>query len=124
MDGDIGNIVKVWQMALEDAGLSGADQGKGGKYLVLPPGYKDQVPDGYIPLQSDTFGGYTLLRSNLASHSDADIAKSVEYAKRLKVYPLSEAGNPPETVFTDAKDVVFDSTIKYDESFFPQAAKL
>ncbi|ANP90112.1 DUF1254 domain-containing protein [Rhizobium leguminosarum] len=113
-----GNIVNVWQMALEDAGPSGADQGKGGKYLVLPPGYKDKVPDGYIPLQSDTFGGYALLRSNLASHSDADIAKSVEYAKRLKVYPLSEAGNPPETVFTDAKDVVFDSTIKYDESFF------
>ncbi|NKL05644.1 DUF1214 domain-containing protein [Rhizobium leguminosarum bv. viciae] len=113
-----GNIVNVWQMALEDAGPSGADQGKGGKYLVLPPGYKDKIPDGYIPLQSDTFGGYALLRSNLASHSDADIAKSVEYAKRLKVYPLSKADNPPETVFTDAKDVVFDSTIKYHESFF------
>ncbi|MBY5603713.1 DUF1254 domain-containing protein [Rhizobium leguminosarum] len=113
-----GNIVNVWQMALEDAGPSGADQGKGGKYLVLPPGYKDKVPHGYIPLQSDTFGGYALLRSNLASHSDADIAKSVKYAKRLKVYPLSQAGNPPVTVFTDAKDVVFDSTIKYDASFF------
>ncbi|MBY3045865.1 DUF1254 domain-containing protein [Rhizobium leguminosarum] len=113
-----GNIVNVWQMALEDAGPSGADQGKGGKYLILPPGYKDRVPDGYIPLQSDTFGGYALLRSNLASHSDADVAKSVEYAKRLKVYPLSQAGDPPETVFTDARDVVFDSTIKYDESFF------
>ncbi|MDU0311092.1 DUF1254 domain-containing protein [Rhizobium sp. 10PS4] len=113
-----GNIVNVWQMALEDAGPSGADQGKGGKYLILPPGYKDKIPDGYIPLQSDTFGGYALLRSNLASHSDADVAKSVEYAKRLKVYPLSQAGNPPETIFTDAKDVVFDSTIKYDESFF------
>ncbi|MGZ2426200.1 DUF1254 domain-containing protein [Rhizobium laguerreae] len=113
-----GNIVNVWQMALEDAGPSGADQGKGGKYLILPPGYKDKIPDGYIPLQSDTFGGYALLRSNLASHSDADVAKSVEYAKRLKVYPLSQAGNPPETIFTDAKDVVFDSTIKYDENFF------
>ncbi|MBY3038802.1 DUF1254 domain-containing protein [Rhizobium laguerreae] len=113
-----GNIVNVWQMALEDAGPSGADQGKGGRYLILPPGYEDKIPDGYIPLQSDTFGGYALLRSNLASHSDADVAKSVEYAKRLKVYPLSQAGNPPETIFTDAKDVVFDSTIKYDESFF------
>ncbi|MBB5256006.1 DUF1254 domain-containing protein [Rhizobium leguminosarum bv. viciae USDA 2370] len=100
-----GNIVNIWQMALEDAGPCGADQGKGGKYLVLPPGYKDKVPDGYIPLQSDTFGGYALLRSNLASHSDADVAKSVAYAKRLKVYPLSQAANPPETVFTDAEGV-------------------
>ncbi|WP_431673496.1 DUF1254 domain-containing protein [Rhizobium leguminosarum] len=113
-----GNIVNIWQMALEDAGPSGADQGKGGKYLVLPPGYADKVPDGYIPLQSDTFGGYALLRANLASHSDADVAKSVAYAKRLMVYPLSQAANPPETVFTDAEGVVFDSTIKYDTSFF------
>jgi hypothetical protein len=113
-----GNIVDVWQMPLEDAGPSGADKGKGGKYLILPPGYKDKVPDGYIPLASDTYGGYALLRSNLASHSDADIEKSVAYGKRLKVYPLSQAASPPETVFTDAKDVLFDSTIRYDTSFF------
>src|SRR5215510_4724106 len=36
-----GNIVDIWQMPLEDAGPEGADQGKGGKYLLLPPGYKD-----------------------------------------------------------------------------------
>ena len=61
------NIVNVWQMPLEDAGLLGADKGKGGKYLVLPPGYADKAPDGYIALQSDTFGGYMLFRSNLSS---------------------------------------------------------
>ncbi|MEK1890320.1 MAG: DUF1254 domain-containing protein [Phyllobacterium sp.] len=113
-----GNIVDAWQMPLEDAGPSGADAGKGGKYLVLPPGYAGKIPEGYIPLKSNTYGGYALLRSNLVSHSDADIEKSVDYAKRLKVYPLSQAGNPPETVFTDAKDVLFDSTIRYDRSFY------
>lgn len=113
-----GNIVNTWQMPLEDAGPSGADQGKGGKYLILPPGYTANIPDGFIPLKSDTYGGYALLRSNLASHSDADIARSVAYAKRLRVYPLSQAANPPETVFTDAKDVLFDSTIRYDASFY------
>jgi hypothetical protein len=113
-----GNIVTVWQMPLEDAGLLGADKGAGGKYLVLPPGYAGKAPDGYIVLQSDTFGGYALIRSNLASHSDADVKKSVEYGKKVKVYPLSEAANPAPTVFTDAKDVVFDSTIRYDASFF------
>lgn len=113
-----GNIVDAWQMPLEDAGPSGADQGKGGKYLVLPPNYKDAVPDGYIVLRSSTYGGYALLRSNLKSHSDADIEKSVSYGKKLKVYPLSQAANPPETVFTDARDVLFDSTIRYDTRFF------
>ena len=113
-----GNIVTVWQMPLEDAGLLGADKGKGGKYLVLPPGYTNTIPDGYIPLHSDTFGGYMLFRSNLKSHNDADVEASIAYGKQMKVYPLSQADNPPATVFTDVKDVDFDSTIRYDESFF------
>lgn len=113
-----GNIVTVWQMPLEDAGLLGADKGKGGKYLVLPPGYKGKPPAGYIPLQSDTFGGYMLFRSNLKSHGEADVTSSVAYGKRMKVYPLSQAARPPATVFSDVKDVTFDSTIRYDASFF------
>lgn len=113
-----GNIVNVWQMPLEDAGPEGADKGRGGKYLILPPGHKGNVPAGYIPLQADTYGGFALLRSNLASHRDADIAKSVAYGKRVKVYPLSQAANPPPTKFTDAFDTLFDSTIRYDASFY------
>ncbi len=113
-----GNIVTIWQMPLEDAGLLGADKGKGGKYLILPPGYAEKAPDGYIALQSDTFGGYILFRSNLKSHDAADVAKSIGYGKQLKVYPLAQAASPPPTVFTDVKDVNYDSTIRYDASFF------
>ncbi len=113
-----GNIVDVWQMPLEDTGLLGADKGAGGKYLILPPGNADAVPEGYYPLQSATYGGYALLRSNLASHSDADVEASIAYGKKIKVYPLSQAADPPATIFTDAKDVLYDSTIRYDLSFF------
>jgi hypothetical protein len=112
------NICDIWQMPLEDAGPSGADAGKGGKYLLLPPGYADPIPNGYIVLRPATFESYVLLRSNLKSHGDADVAKSVAYGKKVKVYPLSQAANPPPTVFTDAAGVVFDSTIRYDASFF------
>ena len=94
------------------------DKGKGGKYLILPPGYKDKAPDGYIALPSQTYAGFALLRSNLKSGSDADIAKAVAYGKRIKFYPLSQAANPPATKFVDAIDVVFDSTIPYDMRFF------
>jgi hypothetical protein len=112
------NIVNIWQMPLEDAGLHGADKGKGSKYLLLPPGYADKAPEGYIALQSDTFGGYMLFRSNLRSHNSADVSRSIEYGKRFKVYPLAQASSPAPTIFTDAKDVTFDSTIRYDASFF------
>lgn len=124
-DGSINaNIVTTWQMPLADGGPYGTDKGQGGKYLLLPPGYSGEVPEGYIPLQSDTYGGYALIRSNLKSHGEADVAKSVAYGKRVKLYPLSQADNPPETVFVDAADVVFDSTIKYDASFFDQLNRI
>jgi hypothetical protein len=96
----------------------GVDQGRGGKYLVLPPHYTEAVPDGYIVLPSLTHRGYAALRSNLASGSDADVAKAVAYGKRVKVYPLSQAANPPETVFVDAIEVVYDNIIPYDLRFF------
>ncbi len=112
------NIVTVWQMPLEDAGLMGIDKGKGGKFVVLPPGYKEKISTGFLPLQSDTFGGYMLFRSNLKSHSASDVATSISYGEQMRVYPYSAAANPPRTVFTDVKDIDFDSTIQYDSTFF------
>ena len=113
-----GSIDDGWQTALEDVGPAGVDKGKGGKYLILPPDYKGAPPNGYIVLQSSTYQSYALLRSNLASGSDADIAKAAAYGKRVKVYPLSQAKSPPATTFVDAIDVVFDGTIPYDLRFF------
>jgi hypothetical protein len=112
------NIVNVWQQPLEDGGLLGVDKGAGVKLLMLPPGYNGAVPAGYEALRPGTWGSYALIRSSLKSHGDADVAKSVAYAKQVKVYPLSQASNPPPTVFTDVRDILFDSTIRYDESFF------
>lgn len=113
-----GNIVTIWQMPLEDVGLLGVDKGAGGRFAVLPPGYDQPVPDGFVPLRSDTFGAYALLRSNLLSHAEADVRKSVAYGRRVGVYPLSQAASPPPTVFTDVQDTLFDSTIRYEASFF------
>jgi hypothetical protein len=90
-----GTIMDVWQVPLEDVGPAGLDKGKGGKYLVLPPDHPATVPGGYIALPSMTYQGYALLRSILRSGSDADAAKAVAYAKRIKLYPLSQATNPP-----------------------------
>jgi len=113
-----GTIMDSWQTPLADVGPAGMDAGKGGKYVVLPPDFTDTTPDGYIALPSLTYKGYALLRSILKSGSDTDIAKAVAYGKRIKVYPLSTAANPPATAFTDAIDVVYDATIPYDIHFF------
>lgn len=114
----VGTVDDVWQMPLEDVGPAGVDAGKGGKYLILPPDFKGKVPNGYIPLQSSTFQTYGLLRSNIKDSSDAGIAKAVKYAKQIKLYPLSQAGNVQPTKFVDVFDELFDANIPYDVRFF------
>ena len=113
-----GTVMDVWQCALEDVGPAGVDKGKGGKYVILPPGYKDKLPAGYIPMPSDTYEGYAQLRSIPKSGSEGDVAKAVAYGKRIKIYPLSQAAKPPATTFVDVVDVVYDATITYDLRFF------
>jgi hypothetical protein len=113
-----GSIMDPWQAALEDVGPAGADKGAGGKYVILPPGYNEKMPEGYIALPSANYQGYALLRSILKSGSETDVEAAVTYGKRIKLYPLSQAPNPPETVFIDAKGIVYDSTIPYDLRFF------
>ena len=112
----VGTFDASWQNALADVGPTGEDKGKGGKYLLLPPGHAGTVPDGYIVLRPDTYRGFVILRSNFKSRSDADIRSAVEHGKRVKVYPLG--GDPGSTVFVDAYDKPFDATIPYDASFF------
>jgi hypothetical protein len=111
-----GSIDDAWQAALEDVGPTGLDKGGGGKYLILPPDHTGKVPNGHIVVQSDTYRGFALLRSNLAGVREQDVADAAAYGKRIKLYPLSEPAR--ETVFVDAADNLFDATIPYDVRFF------
>lgn len=48
-----GSFVDNWQAPIVDVGRSGKDEGRGGKYLFLPPGYTDHIPEGYLPVKSE-----------------------------------------------------------------------
>src|SRR4029077_5690244 len=113
-----GSVMDCWQAALEDVGTAGVGRGKGAKFLILPPNYTEKVPNGYIAMPSDNYQGYALLRSILKTGGDSGVAKAVAYAKRIKLYPLSQAAKPPETTFIDASDVVFEANVPYDSRFF------
>ncbi|WP_213306642.1 DUF1254 domain-containing protein [Paraburkholderia sacchari] len=113
-----GSVDDAWQNPLSDVGPAGADKGKGGKYLILPPGYKGRVPAGYIALRSPTYQGFAILRSNMAEGGDKDIEQAVAYGKRVKFYPYGVGKGAGETHFVDAYDKLFDSTIPYDSRYF------
>lgn len=80
-DGTInGSVMNCWQAPIEDVGPAGVDEGRGGRYLILPPGFDGEVPNELIPLPCDTVRGYGLLRSIPAGSSDRDLAAAVDYA--------------------------------------------
>jgi hypothetical protein len=44
----LGTVQDAWFRWIVDVGLPGPDRGKGGKYLIVPPGYKGALPEsGY-----------------------------------------------------------------------------
>ena len=59
-----------------------------------------------------------MLRSILKSRAPADIAKAAAYGKRMRLYPLAAAAQPPQTVFVDALQTVVSCVIPYDLRFF------
>ena len=76
-----------------DFGRVGPDKNKGGKFLLLPPGYTGEVPEGYFVLRSKTYGNLVFWRGFL---DDGSTKTAVENSKRFaKVYRVSDAGNPP-----------------------------
>ena len=115
-----GTIEDAWYVPLVDIGL----EGKGGKYLVLPPDYAGDVPDGYVAVRPKTYNSMTLLRSILATMSEADVRAGNALVQQVKIYPLSKAANPPGQRLLDMTDVLYNGLVKYDETFFTSLARM
>ncbi len=99
----LGLIDDMWYRWVADVGITGADKGQGGKYLILPPGYQGEIPSGYHVVRPSTYGNWMPFRSFLVDGSPKPGVESVK--KHLKVYPLADAANPPEMKFADASGV-------------------
>src|SRR5262250_1144666 len=50
-----GQIVDAWQTTIAGVGPVGEDKGAGGKYLFLPPGYREATPGGYFAVRSSSY---------------------------------------------------------------------
>jgi len=112
----LGVINDHWFRYVADIGNAGPDKGKGGKYLLLPPGYEGEVPEGYFVYRSETFQNLYFWRGFI---KDGSTATAVENNKNFsKVYPLSAAENPPEMKFIDVSGKYFNTIGGNDFSFF------
>jgi hypothetical protein len=104
----VGILDDFWQRSIADVGLPGPDGAKGGKFLLLPPGYNGATPQtGYHILQG-TMNNYNAMVRGIVENGDKDAA--VQNVKRVKVYPLSESSNPKPNKFISMSGKVIDTT--------------
>jgi hypothetical protein len=106
-----GILLDFWQRPIPvdggkffgDVGFFGPDEGKGGKFLLLPPGYEGEVPQGHYVYRSGTFNVFIFLR---AFYKDPkNLAPAVALMEEAKIYPLNGKETAKPMKFPDASGV-------------------
>jgi len=112
----LGAINDMWYRWVIDIGFTGPDKGAGGKFLLLPPGYDGEIPDGYFVVKSPTFSLWAPWRSFVV---DGDPKPGVDLVKQhTKVYLLSDAANPPAMNFVNVSGKDFCTVAPADYAFW------
>jgi hypothetical protein len=112
----LGLVDDFWYRWVIDIGITGPDKGKGGKYLILPPGHKGDVPKGYFVVRPSTYGNWVPIRTFLVNGSPKPGVESVK--KHLKIYPLADAAKPAPTKFVNASGVPANFVAPGDYAFW------
>ncbi|VVE65346.1 signal peptide protein [Pandoraea captiosa] len=119
----LGVIDDFWFRYVADFGNAGPDKGKGGKYLVVPPGYKGELPkSGYYIVKSETYGNLLVGRGFLKNGSPAPTVASIK--ARLRIYPYAARNNPPKTNFVNSSGVPINTIHANDLSFYDEVNQI
>jgi hypothetical protein len=107
--GLLGTMNNIWQQPLVDlGGPFSPEQNRGGRFLILPPGYDGPMPAIHHHVaQSDTNIVVFYLRA--IPRTRDDLPKLVELIQTYRQYRLEEAADPPATRFVSmaGKDADF-----------------
>jgi hypothetical protein len=101
-------------------GVVGPDQGKGGKYLFLPPGYKGNVPEGYFVVRSSSYRIWPMMRGFGEVGTGEQAVRW--FKERLKIYPL--ATGPKKNNIVNAVGMGINSIPPEDGSAFVMLNKI
>lgn len=85
----IGMFTDFFQRTLTDVGAIGPDRARGGLYLLLPPDYEGEIPQGYFAFKSKTYNVFLFFRTIMAKGDNGpDPKPAVALAEQTRVYPL------------------------------------
>ena len=113
----LGIIDDAWFHYVCDFGNAGDDKGKGGKFLLVPPGYKGELPtDGYFVKKSKTYGHWLAMRGFMTDFDPVPVVKNMK--EHFRLYPLGSEPKEVNWVNTAMKD--FNTLHAQDETFFDE----
>lgn len=115
-----GTVNDAYFRFVVDMGAPGPDRGEGGKYLILPPGYDGETPDGFFVAHSPSYINALILRGFLVD-GKPDAATKM-FSEGVKIYPLARADNPPEMVIISGSDVNYNTIHANDLTFYEELA--
>ncbi|WP_448093389.1 DUF1254 domain-containing protein [Pseudomonas lini] len=109
-----GGVGDFWQRAIIDMGQTGPDKGKGGKYLILPPGQEPpDDADKYYLAKSETMNvlvGFRVL--------DPDPTKGKTLVDAFKMYPYAKRAEPSNTKLLSPSGKVWSGTQPRDMEYW------
>jgi len=119
-----GIMVDSFTRNIIDMGPPGPNRGKGGKFLILPPGYEAEDFEGIVPqgvytvAESSSYAVWLLLRGFLKD-GKPDYSSQL-FRKGVKIYPLSTAANPPAMEFIEGTGTEFNTIHAVNYKFFEE----
>ncbi|WEM44309.1 DUF1214 domain-containing protein (plasmid) [Photobacterium sp. DA100] len=116
-----GLINNAWQQELTPIGLVGPNQGKGGKYLILPPGYEGDIPEGYQVIQSDTDKIVWMARGFVTPNQTEEGARDL--LRKINGYELANAGKNNKPNIVDLGEGADDWCYTETNGYFDQLAR-
>lgn len=112
----LGILNDTWMRYIADLGIAGPDKGAGGKYLLLPPEYEGEVPEGYFVYKSPSYKVWVMTRAFIEDSGTDE--EAVEYYKKyVKVYPLN-SGERADAKCISISNIPATSIPSKDISFF------
>jgi len=116
--GIFGTLMDAWQRPIDDIGALGRDKGQGATYLLVPSGYNGKLLPKALVYEQRTHNGWMVLRPIIKGATPENLAKAVEFVKKIKIYPLAKADKPPEMKFVDLYGQLLEMTPVLDGSIY------
>ncbi|WP_228479387.1 DUF1254 domain-containing protein [Microbacterium atlanticum] len=115
-----GTVDDAWFRFVVDLGAPGPDRGAGGTYLIVPPGYDGERPDGWFVAETPSATNLVILRGFLVDGKpDAAVAL---FERGVRVYPLSRRDDPPAMEWFSLSGAEVNTVHANDATFYDEVA--